>query len=97
MLGNHTVIIQGVLLKVESECSVQLETLGDTECKPIRNNILENNNPSPTDPSLTDSGPTIVGAVLGTVGGVLLIVGVLAITVVAVLLCVRRRLWHVPR
>lgn len=34
VLGNPTVIIQGVQLKVESECSVQLETLGNTTCRP---------------------------------------------------------------
>jgi len=33
VLGKPTVIIQGVQLKVDPECSVELENLGDTECR----------------------------------------------------------------
>ena len=80
VLGNPTVIIQGVQLKVESECSVQLKTLGDTTCRPIGNYN------SPDKLSCT-----VGGAVVLAVGGVLAIEALLVIIVVGVLLCVKKR------
>lgn len=80
VLGNPTVIIQGVQLKVESECSVQLETLGNTTCRPIGNY---------NSPDILSC--TVGEAVVLAVGGVLAIEALLVIIVVGVLLCVKKR------
>jgi len=33
VLDKPTIVVQGVQLKVDPECSVELENLGDTECR----------------------------------------------------------------
>ena len=69
VLNEPTIVVQGVQLKVESRCSVELADLGDTECVQ-----------PPTD-SVIGSVPGVVGAV----GGVLVLVALAVIVVVTVI------------
>ena len=69
VLNEPTIVVQGVQLKVESRCSVELADLGDTEC---------------VQPS-TDSVIGSVPGVAGAVGGVLVLVALAVIIVVTVI------------
>ena len=69
VLNEPTIVVQGVQLKVESRCSVELANLGDTEC-------LQ----PPTD-SVIGSVPGVAGAV----GGVVVLVALAIIIVVTII------------
>ena len=76
VLNEPTIVVQGVQLKVESRCSVELANLGDTECvQPPTNSVIGPDFPVPR--------------VAGAVGGVLAVV-VLAVIIVAAIICVKK-------
>ena len=69
VLNEPTIVVQGVQLKVESRCSVELGNLGDTECvQPPTNSVIGS-----------------VPGVAGAVGGVLVLVALAVIVVVTVI------------
>ena len=69
VLNEPTIVVQGVQLKVESRCSVELADLGDTEClQPPTNSVIGS-----------------VPGVAGAVGGVLVLVALAVIIVVTVI------------
>ena len=76
VLNEATIVVQGVQLKVESRCSVELANLGDTECVQ-----------PPTDSVIGPGFP--VPGVAGAVGGVLVLV-VLAVIIVGAIICVQK-------
>ena len=76
VLNEPTIVVQGVQLKVESRCSVELANLGDTECVQ-----------PPTD-SVIGSGVPVPG-IAGAVGGILVLVA-LAIIIVVTVICVKK-------
>ena len=47
MLDKPTVVVQGVQLKVDPECLVDLHNLGDTECTPYSDGVVGPNIPFP--------------------------------------------------
>ena len=77
VLDNPTVVVQGVQLKVDPECLVDLRNLGDTECIPHSIGVVGPNIPFP--------------AVGGGIGGLLVVVVLVVIVVVAVFICVKKR------
>ena len=83
-LDKPTIVVQGVQLKVDPECSVELENLGDTECR------------SPTPNTTSGVGPSLpLPALGGGIGGVLGIV-VLVVIVVGVIICVKKKRANFP-
>ena len=77
VLDRPTIVVHGAQLKVDPECSVALENLGDTECRAYSAvSGVESSLPFP--------------AFGGGVGGVLVIV-VLVVIVVGVLICVKKK------
>ena len=86
MRGGASIIVTGVLLTVDSECSVAISSLSEGECSTT---------PSPTiDPGTsTSTGQTSdnTGAIIG---GVLAAIVIIALTVIAVIILIlknRRR------
>ena len=76
VLNEPTIVVQGVQLKVESRCSVELANLGDAECvQPPTNTVIGAGFPVP--------------GVAGAVGGVLVLV-VLAVIIVGAIVCVKK-------
>ena len=76
VLNKPTIVVQGVQLKVESRCLVELANLGDTECiQPPTNSVIGPGFPVP--------------GVAGAVGGVLVLV-VLAVIIVAAIICMQK-------
>ena len=79
VLDKPTIVVQGVQLKVDPECSVELENLGDTECR------------SPTPNTTSGVGPSLpLPALGGGIGGVLAIM-VLVVIVVGVIIYVKKK------
>jgi len=76
-LDKPTIVVQGVQLKVDPECSVELQNLGDTECRaPSTDGVV---------------GPSLpLPALGGGIGGVLAIV-VLVVIVVGVIIYVKKK------
>ena len=77
VLDKPTVVIQGVQLKVDAECLVDLHNFGDTECIPHSDGVVGPNTQFP--------------AVGGGIGGFLVIVVLVVIIVVAVFICVKKK------
>jgi len=76
-LDKPTIVVQGAQLKVDPECSVELENLGDTECRAYS--------------AVSGVGASLpFPAFGGGVGGVLVIV-VLVVIVVGILICVKKK------
>ena len=85
VLNEPTIVVQGVQLKVESRCAVELANLGDTECvQPPTNSVVASNFPVPEEGT---SFPVL--GVAGAVGGVLVLV-VLAVIIVGAIVCVKK-------
>ena len=74
---NPMVVVQGVQLKVDPECLVDLHNLGDTECIPHSVGVVGPSVPFP--------------AVGGGIGGLLVIVVLVVIIAVAVFVCVKKK------
>ena len=77
LANKPTVVVQGVQLKVDPECSVELENLGDIECRAHA-----------VDSMVGSSFP--IPAVGGAVGGVLVLI-VLIVILVGVFICVKKK------
>ena len=73
-----TVVVQGVQLKVDPECLVDLHNLGDTEC-------------THSDGVVGPSSSIPFPAVGGGIGGLLVIVVLVVTIVVAVFVCVKKK------
>ena len=85
VLNEPTIVVQGVQLKVESRCSVELANLGDTECVHLpTESVVASNFPVPEERS---SFPVL--GVAGAVGGVLALV-ILAVIIVGAIVCVKK-------
>ena len=79
MSGGASIIVTGVLMTVDSECSVAIASLSEGEC-------------SPTQPRTTDtaSESTKSAAIIGGVVAIVLIVSVaITITIIAVIFIVK--------
>ena len=83
MRGGPGVIVTGVLMTVDSHCSVAISSLSEGECPPL---ITE---PSPLpDTTTPDTGatPDTTGIVAGAVVAVIVIVLIIAITIAIVVI-----------
>ena len=84
-VNEPTIVVQGVQLKVESRCPVELATLGDTQCvQPPTDSVVASNFPVPEKRS---NFP--IPEVAGGVGGALVLV-VLVVVIVAAIICVKK-------
>jgi len=77
LANKPTVVVQGVQLKVDPECSVELENLGDIECRAHA-----------VDSMVGSSFP--IPAVGGAVGGVLVFI-VIVVILVGVFICAKKK------
>ena len=84
MRGGPGVIVTGVLMTVDSHCSVAISSLSEGECPPL---ITE---PSPLpDTTTPDTGATpetTTGLVAGAVAAVVVIVLIIAVTIAIVII-----------
>ena len=90
-VNEPTIVVQGVQLKVESRCSVELANVGDTECG--HGQLPTDSDQYPTDrvvvpiPGVKSSFP--VPEVAGAIGGVLVLM-VCAVILVGAIICVKK-------
>ena len=68
MSGGASIIVTGVLMTVDSECSVAISSLNEGEC-------------SPTQPPTTDTSTAIIG---GVVAVIVIVLVAITITIIAV-------------
>ena len=73
--GGTSIIVTGVLVTVDSECSVAISSLSEGEC-------------SPTQPPTTDTSTAIIG---GVVAVIVIVSVAITITIIAVTLIVKNR------
>ena len=73
--GGASIIVTGVLMTVDSECSVAISSLSEGEC-------------SPTQPPTTDTSTAIIG---GVVAVIVIVLVAITITIIAVTLIVKNR------
>ena len=96
--GGATIIVTGVLMTVDAECSVAISSLSEGECSMTTTQPPDTGSPSSTDstgtPSSTDSQSSTdnTAAVIGGVVAVILIitVGIIIIAIVALIMKSRR-------
>ena len=96
--GGASIIVTGVLMTVDSECSVAISSLSEGECSPTQPPTTEpttssitttNTDTTPsTDISSSDNTVFIVG---GVVAVILIIAIVLIVTIIAVVITVKSR------
>ena len=73
MSGGASIIVTGVLMTVDSECSVAISSLGEAECQP------------PTNGPTTDSTSTTTDSTAAIIGGsVVAVILIIALTFAAV-------------
>ena len=73
MSGGASIIVTGVLMTVDSECSVAISSLGEAECQP------------PTNDPTTDSTSTTTDSTAAIIGGsVVAVILIIALTFAAV-------------
>ena len=77
-MGGTSIIVTGVLMTVDSECSVAISSLSERECS------------SSTTTSSSQSSSDNTAAIIGGVVAVLLIIAITVIAVVALILKHRR-------
>ena len=76
MSGGASIIVTGVLMTVDSECSVAISSLGEAECQPPTND--------PTNDPTTDSTSTTTDSTAAIIGGVVAAILIIALTFAAV-------------
>ena len=79
VMGGASVIVTGVLMKVDSKCSVKISNLSEDEClmKPA---IAQSVSPSPTTPMMPKEQDSSSLSTILTVVGIIVIVAIIAIT-----------------
>ena len=83
--GGASIIVTGVLMTVDAECSVAISSLNEGECSlPITNSTTT------TENSNTTTFPTLSTAIIGGVVAIILIIS-LALLAMAFLMIVRQR------
>ena len=91
------IIVTGVLMEVDSECSVAISSVTERECSSIQPPITDPTTSSTTDPTISSSTTSSsqsssdnTAAIIGGAVAVLLIIAVTVIAVVALILKYRR-------
>ena len=89
VMGGASVIVTGVLMKVDSKCSVKISDLSEDEClmKPA---IAQSVSPSPTTPIMPKEQDSSSLTTILTVIGIIVIVAIIAITATIIVVLVLR-------
>ena len=90
--GEASVIVTGILMNVDSTCSVTISSLSEPECsKPIPSSVVTSttSSPFPSQPPLSDTNtPVIIG---GVVVAIVIVVTTVAITIAIIALVLKSR------
>ena len=94
--GGASIIVTGVLMTVDSECSVAISSLSEGECFPTQPPtidteppITDNTTDTQTDQTSTDNTAAIIGGVVAVV--IVLIIAITVIVMVIVVLVMKNR------
>ena len=87
-----TIVVIGLLIKVDTKCSVQISSFNEGECfMTINPNSTPGPNAGPTDSTTDSAGNTISpGPIIGGIAAVILIIAISVIIVVVLILKYRR-------
>ena len=84
-----SIIVTGVLMTVDSKCSVAISSLSEGECQPPPTNPTtdsEVTTPDPTSDPVTGSTPSTTDNTAAIIGGVVAVILIIAFAVVAIIM-----------
>ena len=86
--GGTSIIVTGVLMTVDSECSVAISSLSEGECQPSPTDPITDRvtTPDPTSDPVTDSTPSTTDNTAAIIGGVVVVILIIAFAVVAIIM-----------
>ena len=86
--GGTSIIVTGVLMTVDSKCSVAISSLSERECQPPPTNPTTDRvtTPDPTSDPVTDSTPSTTDNTAAIIGGVVAVILIIAFAVVAIIM-----------
>ena len=88
--GGASIIVTGVRMTVDSECSVAIASPNEGECSPIiTDHVTTMDTEGPTDQSSSDSTVAVIGGVVAVV--IVLIIAITFIVIVIVVLVMKNR------
>ena len=81
--GGASIIMTGVLMTVDSKCSVAISSLSEGECQPPPTNPITDRvtTSDPTSDPVTDSTPTTTDNTAAIIGGVVAVVLIITVAV----------------
>ena len=85
--GGASIIVTGVLVTVDSKCSVAISSLSVGECQPPTTDPMTDSEVTTSDPTsdpVTDSTPSTTDKTAAIIGGVVAVILIIALTIAAV-------------
>ena len=96
--GRASIIVTGVLMTMDSECSVAISSLSEGECSPTqpptidtKPPTIDNTTDTQTDQTSTDNTAAIIGGVVAVVIVLIITIAITVIVIVIVILVMKNR------